>query len=554
MIIRNAKIVNVFTKQISEGSLVIEGKWIKAILPQDADFADTDVFDAKECYVLPGLIDSHAHIEMSYLSARSFAKAVLPFGTTGAILDAHDMMNALGTEGLRLIVDELKTTKLKGYWMAPPCVPSSPAFEDAFGKATLDTVKYCVEKLGMMGIAETMDYDRVIEDEPELLKILDWARGKGLFIDGHAPELSDSRLQRYLAMGPMSDHECVTADEMLEKYALGVHVMLRKGSLTEPLELHNVLKNIPDTSRVLLCTDGSISPRDLVDKGYMNFALAALVKDGFDPMTAVCMATINVARAYRLDRVGAIAPGYHADLCIVSDLKDFKVLDTFVDGERITLDNCFTGDFSYPEFACRIQRELIKPQAFEFVIKFEQCLANVLHVIDGTLATDIRQVVYRPSMKEIVKVSVIDRYRKNGSLSLGLLSGFGEFHGAFAGSIAQDTQNIIVVGDNSPDMALAVNHIIANNGGIAVVENGKIIEFAALPIAGIMSETSAENMKVLLTRVTEQAKKQGCTVTNPVFTISLQIPLAVIPKGAITNRGLLDVEERKFIPVFIESQ
>ena len=551
MKIINARIVNVFSGKIELGDIVIKNGKVNAILHCETKTGTEQVYDAKGGYVLPGLIDAHGHIEMSYLNASNFAKAVLPTGTTGAVLDPHDIMNALGVEGVELLVNELKATKLKGYFMAPPCIPSAPKFEDAFGKATLDTTIHCIEQLGMNGIAEVMDFDRVIEYEPELAKILDWGRSKNLVIDGHAPELKGIGLQKYLSMGPCTDHECVSVAEMQEKYSLGVYVILRKGSLSEPINLNEFINSESDTSRILLCTDGSISTEDIVDKGYMNFSLSGLVKDGIDPIEAIRFATINVARAYRLGGVGAIAPGYAADLCIVEDLEEFKVIDTFVDGERITESNMINEQFEYPAKACQINRNMVSPDNFSFEIKKLHCTANVLHIIDGTLATDIRQIVYDKSLKDIIKVSVINRYSEKEEPSLGLLSGFGCFKGAFAGSIAQDTQNIVVVGDNDEDMALAVNEIIENDGGIIVVQNGIVKEFISLPIGGIMSKASACELKKSMHKLKQQVKKQGCTLSNPVFTISLQIPLAVIPKGAMTNRGLLDVENQQFISVFV---
>lgn len=550
MIIVNAQIVNVFSGKINTGSIVVNNGRIDAVLPREGQADPGPIYDAKGKYVLPGLIDAHGHIEMSYLDATSFAKAVLPTGTTGAVLDPHDMMNALGVKGVELLVNELNTTKLKGYFMAPPCVPSAPKFEDAYGSAILDTTAYCVEKLGMNGIAEVMDFDRAIEHEPELSRILDWAKKKNLIIDGHAPELVGRDLQTYISMGPCTDHECVTVEEMREKYALGAYILLRKGSLSEPIHLEEFVQSVHDKSRILLCTDGSISTEDIVDKGYMNFSLSELVKDGIDPVEAITFATLNVARAYRLGGVGAISPGYSADLCIVEDLEEFRAIDTFVDGERIANADETTGRFEYPAEACSINRDFVSAKKFSFPPKDQPCTANVLHVIDGTLATDIRQTVYDDATDSVIKVSVINRYSEHAAPSLGLLGGFGDFKGALAGSIAQDTQNIIVVGDNSEDMAFAVNEIIQNNGGIVIVKEGRVKEFVPLPVGGIMSNASAIELKDSMSKLKRQVKKQGCVLTNPVFTISLQIPLAVIPKGAMTNRGLLDIEKQEIIPVF----
>jgi adenine deaminase len=545
MWISNAKIVNVFDKKVRDGCVRIENGRIAELCDRAVLSQDQAVYDARGRFLLPGLIDAHAHIEMSYLCARAFAEAVIAHGTTGAILDPHDMMNAKGIPGVKAMVEELSATPLKGYWMAPPCVPSAPAFEDAGCTVTPGIVKACVEELGMRGIAEAMDFNRVAAREPQMMEILEYARENSLRVDGHAPCLSGKALQKYTAAGPFSDHECIAVEEMLEKYALGMYVIIRKGSIAELIDLCGFLKQLPDLSRVLLSTDGSVNSNDLCEKGYMNFALRKLVEDGVDAIDAICMATINVAEAYRLDKVGAIVPGYAADLCLVEDLQSFRVTDTFIDGQR--------GPFAMPEYQytveiCSINHRPMQSADFRWRQETSE-RANVLQVVDGTLETKL--VVRDYPSEDIVTVSVINRYQEDGAHSLALLAGFGPFHGALAASTAQDTQNIIVVGSDSEDMALAANTIINENGGIVAVADGKVKSFVSLPIAGILSKLSARELAAQMSALKAQLKEQGCTLTDPLFAISLQIPLAVIPEGAVTNRGLLDISKGEFIPVFL---
>lgn len=574
LLIKNANIVNVYTKTVEAGSVLCRDGRIERLYydkaMEEETLPRTDVcYDARRAYLLPGLIDAHTHIEMSQLSAAPFARAILRHGTTTAMLDPHDIVNAMGVEGAKLLMEELSPTGLKGIFMAPPCVPSAPSFEDSACSITLAHVQQMIEELHMYGIAETMDFGRALNGEPELGKILEWARARGLMIDGHAPGLAGADLQQYRRLGPTTDHESITPEEMRERLACGMYVILRRGSLKEPTKAPDFLSKLNDTSRVLLSTDGCIGVRDMVEKGHMNYALRQLIAEGVDAMTAISMATVNTAAAYGLRDRGAIAPGLLADFCLVRDLGDFEAVDVIIDGQLLSADGGVQTKeppFSYPEHALHtVLHRPMKPEDFmieapsEAITDNSQAAVRLLHLIEGTLDTreqsaclpvENGRLLIEPG-RDITRAAVIHRYEPDGSFALGLISGFGPINGAVACSIAQDTQNMIVTGSNEEDMAAAVNRVISMNGGIAVFSGGNCIRALALPIAGIMTDLPAPRLADEMDAIAEAIKALGSTLRDPVFAMSMQIPLAVIPELALTNRGLLRVADGQFLSLFI---
>ena len=308
LLVTNGLVVNVFTRKIEEKDIAVVDGIIAGVYERGNGPEAVTVIDAQGQYIIPGLIDAHTHVEMAYVSGSAFAEAVLPWGTTTVVLDPHDTANVLGNYGINLLAQELEQTPLKVVLMTPPCVPSAPKYEDAGFEVTQESLSHSLNLPLMTGIAETMDFGRILDCEPEMMAILAFGREKGLLFDGHAPEVTGDDAMAYFGTGPIrTDHESVSVGEMLEKYGLGVHVIVRRGSLAEPASAGELVSQLADTSRLLLSTDGCINLSDLSAKGHMNFGLKQIVAEGVDPMIAVQMATINVARAYRVDhRVGAM--------------------------------------------------------------------------------------------------------------------------------------------------------------------------------------------------------------------------------------------------------
>lgn len=563
----NARLVNVVTREIENVDVLIaEGIIAKVCRQGEGTSLATNSLDANGSYLMPGFIDAHTHIEMSYLSAVPFAEAVLPHGTTAIITDPHDMCNAMGVEGIRLMAEELKLVPLKSFLMIPPCVPSSPKLEDAGATMTLKDVQEAMKLPSVLGIAETMDFTRVLDREPELLSILLWARKNGILVDGHCPELVGDGLQAYALTGPVrTDHESVTVEEMREKYRNGMRIVIRRGSLSEPASAGEFMNSLKDTGNVLLSTDGCITVDDMLNKGHMDYALRCVVEEGVDPVTAVQMATINVARAYGLDqKIGMIAPGRFADMVLVNNLKEFKVQAVFVNGVKVPpAGELRLPRYSYPSYALNTVK---MPEVTKDTFRIEAPVNNgeakvrVIDIIDGTLAT--RQLISTMNVedgelpadtsKDLLKVAVFDRYRKTGTYALGIVKGFGFKGGALGGSVGQDTQNIVVVGADDADMALVVNTIRHQQGGIVAAMDGQVTANVKLPIAGIMTDVEPYVLRDELLGLNRSVASFGCKLANPVFTLYMQLTLAVIPEIRITNRGLVDVATAQFLSLFVD--
>lgn len=562
-LIKNVQLVDVLTDRIYPADvLMIDGCFSRIFEYGNADGTDTcslcdgaEIVDGKGAYALPGLIDAHTHVELSLLSSASFAEAILACGTTAAVLDPHDAVNALGAKGAWYLMEEMKGTKLTPVWMASPCVPSAPGYEDCYKQIMVEDVKTMVEEYGMYGIAEAMDYDRVIAGEESLAEILAYARQKNLRIDGHAPCVLGEDLDIYMKAGVMSDHESVTVDEMLEKYQKGMCVILRRGSLEEPAKAGDFLGRIPDTDRVLLSTDGCITAKDILAHGHMNYALAQVVREGVDPIRAVKMGTIYPAKNYGLDHMGSISEGKKADLVLVKNLETFEVQAVYVDGMPLEKNSC---NMDFPEEVTRsLKRKPLTIEELQIPVPAgTDCVkVNIVHIVDGTLETGKEQRILQVKEnqlcldEDLLFCAVVDRYKEDGSVGVGLISGAGCFKGAFAGSIAQDTQNLIAIGDSLEMLLLALNYVIEKQGGIVLVQNGEVENFIPLPVLGILTQDPIEKFSADVDCLNDALCHAGLTLMNPILTLSLQLPLAVIPEMAVTNRGLLDIANKRFIDV-----
>lgn len=565
LIIRNARMVNVFTRQIEECDVAVAAGTIAWIGKDDAEKPREAevVYDAGGKFLLPGLIDAHCHIEMSFMSAIPFAQTVLSHGTTAAVLDMHDVCNT-GIHCMHSFAREVACTPLKAFLMIPPCVPGTPTLEEAGANMTLKDMMDAMDLPNAWGIAETMDFNRVLERESEILSILAWGQEKGFRIDGHCPELLGDDLQAYIAAGILSDHESVSLEEMLEKYRLGMKVILRRGSLEEPVRAGDFTARLNDTSNVLLATDGCIFLDDILDKGHMNQALKAIVSEGVDPITAVQMATINVARAYGIDHhIGSIAPGRKADMVLVSDLTDFAVEAVFIEGKQYKKENFSVPPYEYPNDVLNtVKLGQVSPETFAVKVPAEadQAKVRVMTIIEGTVATreehemlPVTNGLLQPDVsRDLLKVAVFDRYRANGHHALGIVRGFGFTQGAFGGSVGQDSQNLAVVGTNDEDMALVVNTIREMQGGIVFAARGKVISSVHLPIAGIMSDIEPRQLQQEFKKLHQSIADMGSKLINPSFNLSLLLTCAVIPELKITNRGLVDALSGQFVPLVLE--
>ena len=565
LMIQNALLVNVFTKEIEKVDVsVTDGRIARVALCKDrGSHSAKEIVDAEGLYMIPGLIDAHAHVEMSFLSATHYAEAVLPQGTTAGIFDTHDIGN-VSNECMLWFGKEMAATPLKGFITANPCIPSTPQLEHAGLNMDLSQLKQTTKVEGFVGIGEAMDFNRVIGADKDMMDMLDWAREQRFHIDGHCPEIVGDDLQAYAAAGPCTDHEFVGLEEALEKYRLGFNVVVRRGSLAEPVTAKQLTDRIKDTRNLLMATDGCIYLDTLINKGSMMEALRMVVAEGVDPITAVQMATINVARAYALDhQIGAIAPGLCADMVLIKDLEKFPVAAVWVDGKKIPpADEFVLPNFAFPESV--LDTIALKPVSADiFAIKAPADSGTVkVHALDvkedilisGDLVTDMTVtdgLVHADTANDILKIGVLHRYAPESWHTTGFVRGFGFKKGALAGSIGQDSQNIAVIGVSDEDMAAAVNAVIDMKGGVVMVADGKVLASVELRLGGIMNHT--KRPKELLAdfeKLNDASRACGGAFTNPAFPLSLMITCACIPDLKITDCALVDAISGQEIPLF----
>lgn len=537
MIIRG-NILNVFTDEIYPGEIKITNGIIESIKEVDQYFSDI---------IVPGFIDCHTHIESSMVTPSRFAEVALRHGTTAVVTDPHEIANVLGLEGIEYMINDARYTPLKFFFTAPSCVPST-GFED--NGATLDStdIESLLKRDEFVGLSEVMDYVGVINDEEDLINKINIAKKYNKPVDGHAPLVSGSQLQKYISYGISTEHECVSKAEALEKKRLGMKIMIREGSESHMLES---LVNVPTD---FIVTD-DLKSEDLV-KGHMNLRLRKAVDYGMDAFEAIRKVTLNPAEHYGLN-CGSISPGKSADFVFIDNLNDFRVKRVVVNGNTIFKKQ----KILYRANPLPLETTLnvnVKSSA-DFDVKAndsskKSAVVNVMRVVPNAIVTskstakltvDKGNVI--PSVfEDVLKISVVERYSGN-SICNGFISGFGLKNGAIASSVSHDSHNIIVVGTNSDYMAEATNKIIENNGGLVAISNQEKMDLA-LPIAGLMSNRPVIEVAKKSQALNDMVWRMGCSLESPFTTLSF-MALPVVPELKITNKGLFDVNENKFIDV-----
>ncbi|MDD3361634.1 MAG: adenine deaminase [Hespellia sp.] len=554
LVIKNCKIVDVYTASIIEGDIAICGEQIAGI----GSYSGEEEIDAKGAYAAPGLIDSHIHIESSYVSPEEMGRLVVPHGTTTIIADPHEIANVCGNEGMEYMLEAAKGTALDIKYMYPSCVPSTP-FENAGAILKAADMTEKLKEKNVLGLGEFMNYPGILGCDEDVLDKLALAKENGQLIDGHSPGLSGNDLSGYVAAGIHTDHECSSLEEMKDRLSRGVYVLLRQGSACHDLEtlLHGVTP--ANSRRCLLCSDDR-QPKTILEEGHIDNHLRVLVKNGIDAMTAIQMASLNAAECFRLYDRGAIAPGLRADLVLLDNLEDFRVQSVYIAGKKVAEGGTYllpvqpyrsasvTGRMDVKNFS---KERLVLPLKSSSVYTIDICPGGVL-TKKGT--AEVKRdgegnFVFDPS-QDIAKIAVVERHHGTGNVAVALLRGYGIKEGAIAVSIAHDSHNIIVVGVNDADMELAVNTLAEMGGGIAVVKNGNVIGDMPLPIAGLMSDQSMEWVAEKLEELHQMAfeQLQISKTVEPVMTLCF-MSLAVIPELKLTDEGLFDVTQFKFIEI-----
>lgn len=528
-------LVNPFTEEIYPAEVEIQDGIIKCVRQIGGKFNQ---------YILPGFIDAHIHIESSMLTPSRFAEAVVPHGTTSVVSDPHEIANVLGIRGINYMIKDSSHVPLNVFFTAPSCVPATQ-FETSGAVISSKEIDEILKDDEIVALGEMMNFPGVLSDDPEVMAKIAVAKKHQKPVDGHAPLLSGDGLCKYVAAGISTDHECTLKEEVIEKRKLGMNVMLRQGSSA---------KNLPDLIGAggdFIISDDK-HPEDLL-KGHVDLMLKEAVELGEDPVKAVKMVTFNPASHYGLNR-GLIAPGKAADIVIVDDLKSFNVKEVYIAGNLSACEGKSLFPVNPAELENTFKMSPKKPVHFEISSSKKEEKVRVIDVIEGQLLTEKHETALpvecgkiRPDVEyDILKIAVLERYGHN-RMTNAFVRGFGLKNGAIASSVAHDSHNIIAVGTNSQDMADAVNNLVKNNGGLVTVSNG-CIHSLKLPIGGLMSTRSAEDVAFKLEILHNAAADMGCKLASPFMTMSF-LALLVIPKLKVSDRGLFDVEKFDFVDV-----
>jgi adenine deaminase len=543
LVIQGGSVLSVFTREWLQTDVAIVDGFVAGLGEYDA----AEVIDAKGRFVVPGFIDAHMHIETSKLLVGEFARLVLPLGTTAVVADPHEIANVLGTDGIHWLADLCDDVPLDVYFMASSCVPAS-RFESPRRPLTAGDLEGLLRRRRVIGLAEMMNFPGVIAgDEHELEKL---HLGEAGHVDGHAPGVLGKELNAYAAAGIRSDHEASTAEEGRERLRAGMWLLIREA--TAARNLHALLPLVQEygPGRIAFCTDDR-EPEHIADDGHLNALVRDSVAFGIPPTDALVIASLNAALWHRLDHLGALAPGYQADLLVLPDLESF-VPDLVLKAGRPPPE---IPEITVPEWVKHSVR--IQPVASnDFQIPWEGGMARVIGLVPGQIVTDSLSdeltvedgsAVADPK-SDLAKVAVIERHLGTGRIGLGFVRGFGLQSGAFASTFSHDAHNVVIVGVDDGDMARAAARLAELGGGIVVVESRGVRAEMPLPVAGLLSEAPLEEVIAQSRAVTAAAADLGCTLPAPFQSMAF-LALSVIPSLKITDRGLVDVERFELVPL-----
>ena len=570
LVIKNAKLVNVCTREIMEGAdvAVSEGR---IALVGDASHCvgeKTKIVDATGLYLAPAFLDGHIHVESSMLTVAEYAKAVIPHGTSGIFMDPHEICNVLGLKGVRYMLSDAESTPLKAMLTTPSCVPAVPGFEDTGAEITPADVAETMTWKECVGLGEMMNFPGVCSGNENTHAINGATLAAEKTVTGHysIPE-TGSGLNAYLAAGVRCCHESTREEDALAKMRLGMYAMMREGSAWH--DLKEVAKAITghevDSRFACLVTDDA-HPSTLLGVGHLDHVVRRAVEEGIDPITAIQMVTINVAQCFKLDHeIGSVTPSKCADMVLLSDLDRCRVAATFIDGELVAKDGkaLYTAKpYTYPEDATSsVHLAPVTKESFFVPAEGKSAKVHVIEIIPAkTFTKDVVESVpvangglQAAPEKDVLKAVVFERHKNTGKKGFGFVKGFGIKSGALAQTVAHDAHNLFVIGASDEDMALAANTLISCGGGAVAVKDGKVIGLVPLPIAGLMSDKTLEETEKLVNGLEKAWKDLGCKHPSPFMTMSI-IPLACLPEIRLTNRGLVDCRTFSFMDLIVERE
>jgi len=557
LLLVGGRIVNVFTGEIEDANVAIHAPTGR--IAGVGDYTrGIEVIELKSAYLAPGFIDAHMHVESTMLPPSEFVRLAVPHGTTGAVFDPHEIANVLGVPGIRYIMDDAAGLPFEAMFAMSSCVPASH-METSGARLEAPDLAPLFDDPRVVALAEMMNFPGTVAGNPDILAKIELGLRRHV-VDGHAPGLRGKALQAYLASGVSSDHECTTREEAEEKLRRGVMIYIREGSAARNLEALLPAVNDRTAPMFAFCTDDR-HPADLKHEGHIDHVVRKAVSLGLAPVTAIAMASLHTALHYRRADLGAVAPGYIADLIVFDDLMNIVPRRVYVRGALVAEDGRYRGDGRTRERAkpppSAVRLPLSLDEASFRVPAAGGASIRVIGMHADQLVTDSLVMPARPTNGEhradpthdLLKLAVIERHKGGGNIGLGFVKGIGLRAGALASTVGHDSHNLAIVGTNDADMLAAARALAEVGGGQCVVRNGKVLATLALPIAGLMSDKPAEEVIEEQSRLLAAARTLGCPHADPFMPLSF-LPLAVIPRLKLTDHGLVDVE--KFQVVTIE--
>jgi len=539
LLFKNARLVNVLSGEIHPANVAVDDGRVIGI----GDYRARRVIDLHGSYLAPSLIDGHFHVESSMLTAPEFARAVVPHGTGAVVIDPHEYANVLGLDGIRYVLESTKNLAVDFFIMLPSCVPATP-LETAGARITADDLKLMIQDERVAGVAELMNFPGVfLGAKSELAKI---DAGKGKCVDGHAPGLRGKNLNAYVLAGVRSDHESTEVAEAREKLRLGMHILLREGSTERNLAHLLPLINSHNAQNCSFATDDKLAG-DLVNEGHIDHCVRKAIRLGLPPISALQIATINPARHYRLQNLGAIAPRFWADFIVFDDWKKFSVRQVYKKGVLVAEDGRFLGRTPAKTGSPRGTMNL-RYQPGDFSVKaVGGKKIKIIEIVPQQIVTKTAIVtpkvedgeIVADMARDILKLVVVERHRATGNVGVGFVRGFKLKRGALGSTVAHDAHNVVVAGTNDADMLCAIQQLERMQGGQVAVANGKIKAELPLPIAGLVSDRPLKEVMKRIDDLNAAARSLGCDLEAPFMTLSF-LSLSPIPSLKLTDQGLID--------------
>jgi adenine deaminase len=543
LVVRGGRVLSVFTREWLEVDVAIVDGYVAGL----GEYEGREVLDASGRHVVPGLIDAHMHLESSKLLLDEFAKLLLPLGTTTVVVDPHEIANVLGTDGVHWLADSCDDVALDVYFMASSCVPAS-GFESPRRRLTPGDLEGLLRRRRVVGLAEMMNFPGVVAGVPEELEKL---RLQGAeHVDGHAPGVRGRTLQAYASAGIRSDHEAYTLEEGRERLRAGMWLLIREASAARNLEALVPLLREYGPARIAFCTDDR-EPEHIVDEGHLNGMVRQAVAAGVPPEDALVAATLSPALWHGLRHLGALAPGYQADLLLLPDLERFEPELVLKAGAEVV-------ELPRPDVPDWVRNTVrLQPVASnDFVVRVDGGRGRVIGVVPGQIVTEalVEELTVEDGVavadpgRDLAKIAVVERHLATGRMAVGFVRGFGLARGALASTVAHDAHNVVVVGVDDHDMARAVRRLSELGGGVVVVDDNRLRAELPLPVAGLLSDAPCDEVVAASRACVAAAHELGCTLESPFQTLAF-LALSVIPSLKITDRGLVDVDRFELVPL-----